>query len=566
MMAATAPGRLLRREAWWVFARYYRPRAWPLLWYALAAALQSLFVLPVLLLIRLVFDAAIPQGRVDWLPWIGGGIVLIRVAQSVVGLWLRGIVLDLVKGALAQLREDLIDRLFVLSRAHLNHADLDQVHTRIVLDSERFEQLSSRLLSSMLPAAFASLALLAIAAALNWQLVTLTATVLPVLLLTSRRAGRRVQADVQQCQQAMEEFSKGARFALHQQDLIRLTASEEGVRATQHGLIRRLSERSRRMAMSFAVTGQVQRNLSGLAGILILVAGAAAVAEGGMTLGDLMSFYVAAGLLNGQLDQLVAGTPEVIAGQAALVKLHDLLTEGETRPYRGTRRIAFGGEIRLDDLHFGYDDHRVLAGVDLRLPPGARVAIVGANGVGKTTLLNLVVGFCRPTQGALSADGIAYDDLDLADLRRQIGVVMQQPALFAGSVLENLRFGRPEADLESVRAAARRALADGFIRALPQGYDTPIGDGGVLLSGGERQRLAIARALLGAPRLLILDEPTNHLDSAAVGQLLDSLRAAPGHPTLLIVSHDPAVVARADTVRRLADGRLQAFDLPAPEC
>lgn len=556
---------LFDRRAVALFVHYYRPRRLRLLGYSLAASLQSLFVLPILFLIRLVFDQAIPQGKVDWLLVLGGVIVLIRILHSVTGLWLRRVVLNIIKGAVQALRQDLLDRLYVLSREHFNHADMDKIHTRIVLDSERFDNLSNRLLSSMLPALFASLALLVVVLVLNWRLVLMTATLLPLLAWASRLTSKRVKADVHECQQAMEQFSKGARFTLRQMDLIRLQACEEQEKALQHRYIRELSASSRRMSMSFAVHGMLQRNLTGLAGIIILVAGGAAVAQGTMSLGDLMSFYVAAGLLNGQLDALTGGIPELIAGQEALLKLHGLLREGEEQPYKGKKNIDFDGNICLRGVSFAYGGHTVLHSVDLNIPSGARVAIVGPNGAGKTTLLSLVVGFCRPQQGAVYAEDIDYDQLDITALRKNIGVVMQQQSFFAGTVLDNLRYGHPAAGLEAVRAAAKLALADGFIMALENGYETEVGEGGALLSGGERQRLAIARALLGKPKLLILDEPTNHLDSDAIACLMANLFQMQNRPAIMLISHDPSVVAFADRVYRLEQGYLHlASPSPSP--
>ena len=545
------------RQAVGLFLHYYQPR-WPrLLGYSLAAALQSLFILPILFLIRMVFDQAIPQGKIDWLLLLGGGIVLIRLLHSATGWWLRGIVVGMVKGTVQVLRQDLLDRLYTLSREHFNHADMDRMHTRIVLDSERFDNLSNLLLSSMLPALLASLALLAVVLALNWQLVAMTAAIIPVLAWTSRRSGKRIKSDVHECQQAMEQFSKGARFTLRQMDLIRLQACEMRETAIQREYIAQLTASSRRMAMSFAIHGLVQRNLTGLAGIVILVAGGTAVAQGSMSLGDLMSFYVAAGLLNGQLDSLAGGIPELISGQEALLKLHGLLNDGEEQPYRGQRRIAFDGGVRLRGVSFAYAGQLVLRSLDLDIPAGGRVAIVGPNGAGKTTLLSLLVGFCRPQTGTLFASGVAYDELEMTALRKDIGVVMQQQSFFAGTVLDNLRFGHPDASLAAVRNAARLALADNFVSALAQGYATEIGEGGALLSGGERQRLAITRALLGEPKLLILDEPTNHLDADAIARLMAGLLQAPSRPAILIISHDPGVVELADRVYRLEEGRLQ---------
>lgn len=380
----------------------------------------------------------------------------------------------------------------------------------------------------------------------------------PLLLWSAHRGGQRVKHSVREFQQAMERFSKGARFTLRQMDLIRLQACEARERATQHGHIHDLMHSGRRMAMSYARHGLLQRNLSGLAGILILVVGGAAVAHGSMSLGDLMSFYVAAGLLNGQLDSITASIPELIAGQEVLLKLHGLLYDGAELAYRGTRRIRFDGGIRLRGVDFAHAGQApVLCGVDFDIGPGERVAIVGANGSGKTTLIGLLVGFYRPQAGRVEAGGLAYDEIDLCDLRAQMGVVMQQQSFFAGSVRDNLGYGHDGAGPEDLQAAARLALADTFIDRLEHGYDTQIGEDGALLSGGERQKLAIARALLGDPRLLILDEPTNHLDVAAIERLMERLATAPGRPAILFISHDPDVVASAGRVYHLERGRLQ---------
>lgn len=547
---------LLDRDALHLFAHYYRNHGRRLLVYALAASVQSLFVLPILFLIRLAFDQAIPQGEVDTLITIGIAIIAVRAVYSLTGLGLRFYILKLIKGAVGELRRDLLERLYTLERDYFGHADLDKIHARIVLDSERFDNLSNRLLSSMLPALFGSAALLLVLVALNWRLVALTAAVLPLLALSTRWSGKGVKRDVHAFQRAFEQFSKGVLFALRQMDLTRLKACEGMERERQSGYAGAVGAQGRRMAMSFAVHGQLQRNLTGLAGILILVAGGAGVADGTMSLGDLMAFYVAAGLLNGQVDSLIGGIPELIAGNESLVVLRGVLREGQTGPYHGRRRIAFGGSVAVRGVSFAYGDHTILRGLDLDIAPGANIAIVGPNGGGKSTLLNLLVGFSKPQQGGLTADGVAYDELDIRALRAQIGVVMQHPSFFAGSVLENIRYGHPQATLDEARAAARLALADEFVVKLPDGYDSEIGEGGALLSGGERQRLAIARALLAGPRLLILDEPTNHLDVDSIGRLMRGLLAANPRPAIVSISHDPGVVAYADTVFRLDGGQL----------
>ncbi|AUB80676.1 hypothetical protein THSYN_06735 [Candidatus Thiodictyon syntrophicum] len=547
---------LVDRDAMRLFAHYYRFAGRRLAAYALAASAQSLLVLPILFLIRRAFDQAIPHGDVAALIRIGLAIILVRVLYSLTGLGLRAYILDLIKQAVAHLRRDLLDRLYALERDYFGHADLDKMHARIVLDSERFDNLSNRLLSSMLPALFGTVALFLVLVALNWRLVALTAVVLPPLAVIARLAGSWVKRDVYAFQRAFEQFSKAVLFALRQMDLTRLKACEAMELGRQYRAAETVSTDGRRMAMSFAIHGQLQRNLTGLAGIMILVAGGSGVADGTMTLGDLMAFYVAAGLLNGQLDSLIGGMPDLIAGSESLVTLRGVLRDGQVEPYRGQRRVVFDGGLILSKVTFAYGAHIILRDIELHIDPGSSSAIIGPNGAGKSTLLNLLVGFSKPQLGWLSASGVVYEELDMRALRAQIGVVMQHPGFFAGSVLENIRYGRPEATLDAVRDAARLALADEIIVNLPAGYDTEIGEGGVLLSGGERQRLALARALLGEPRLLILDEPTNHLDSDAIDRLMRGLLLARARPAILTISHDPSVIAYAETVYRLDGGRL----------
>ncbi|TMI85468.1 MAG: ATP-binding cassette domain-containing protein [Bacillati bacterium ANGP1] len=299
-------------------------------------------------------------------------------------------------------------------------------------------------------------------------------------------------------------------------------------------------------------------------GIIILIVGGLSVARGSMTLGQLLSFYVAFGLLGTYLQTIGGAVPLVIAGNQSLTTLFNILRAEDEAPYSGSTRIAFQGKVSLESVTFHYKDQPVLYDVSLTLRPGAIVAIVGPNGAGKSTIVNLILGFYRPQHGQLRADGHPYSELDLADLRRQMGVVMQDPIIFAGTILENVTYGDPDLSAERVAEAARMATAEEFIGGLPSGYETFVGEGGALLSGGQRQRIAIARALARRPRVLILDEPTNHLDRAAVRQVMANLREIDTLPATLIISHDMDVIGDADIVYRLQEGRIVSSDPAAP--
>jgi len=188
-----------------------------------------------------------------------------------------------------------------------------------------------------------------------------------------------------------------------------------------------------------------------------------------------------------------------------LVTLHQMVKAKDIQPYHGKKHIQFKGCLSIESVSFSYDDHKILENVSLNLHPHSKIAIVGANGTGKSTITQLILGFYRPLHGCLYADNIPYKELEIVQLRTFIGAVMQDPLLFSGTILDNISYGMPVFDRKQIIRAARLAMADEFIQKLAEGYDTEIGEEGILFSGGERQRLAIARALLRRPKLLILD-------------------------------------------------------------
>ena len=566
-MAATAAGTerspsraILDLDAWRYFARCAPGRLGVLLVLGLVAAAQSLLLLPVLLLIRHAVDTVIPGGQIVPLIQIGAAIFALRAAGSLIALWLRAAHVRVLKEATFRLRQDLLGRLFALSRAAYTRLDRDTTHARIVLDTERVDEMTHAVVARLVPALLAAAVLAGLLAVLNVRLLLLTLVLAPLLLFSIRLTGRRVKRRVFVFQRAFETFSHGIQFVLQHMDLALVQAFDAREAQRRVGDMASLRQASQRMAFVYAVHGQLQTITVTLCGVVILVAGGAAVAAGQMTMGGFLSFWVAAGLMNTQIMTIVGAIPEVIAGNESMATLHRFATGGEPRPYRGREVIPFDGRIEMHGVDFGYGDSTVFRGVDLAIEPGTTLAIVGPNGAGKSTLLYLILGFYRPWRGALRADGVPYDRLDLVELRRGIGVVMQHPEFFAGTVRDNITYGYPEATHEEVVHAARLALADDFIRALPQGYDTPIGEEGILLSGGQVQRIAIARALLRRPKLLILDEPTHHLESAAVHRLLDNLGGLDERPAVLIISHEREVLRHADRILRLEDGTLAPYE------
>jgi ATP-binding cassette subfamily B protein len=524
------------------------------------SSVQSLTFLPALWLVRTAFDVAIPRGDGAMLLTIGAGLLGIRVASGAIALGMRATAVRIVKDATFQMRCDLMKSLYGLSRLYFVHADADRLHSRIIQDTERADNMANAILSAVLPAVLAGACLAGTLLWLNWRLTLLAGCAVPFVLLSSWTMGRLVRARLEAFQSAFESFSLGVKFILRQMDLTRAKGFETEEFAARTATAGQLRDTGVRMAVGFALHGQIARSITGLAGLVLLIYGGFAIIQGIMTIGGFLVFYMAAGLLNGFVDRIGGALPDVVAGHAAALRLRDIRDAGPTVPWRGTRPIQFRTRLSLRDVGFDFQQRPVLRAISLDIPAGAVIAIVGPNGSGKSTIVNLILGFYAPASGTIAAEGTDYREIDMRVLRRSIGVVMQHPTFFPGSIADNIAYGVPGASADDIVRAARRALADDFIRSLPAGYDTPIGDEGALLSGGELQRIAIARALMNDPALLVLDEPTNHLDSAAIAALMAGLTRDPRRPALLIVSHDPSVVRHAETVYRIEDGVLT----PAP--
>jgi ABC-type bacteriocin/lantibiotic exporter with double-glycine peptidase domain len=546
----------LNLPAWRYYTQFYKGfHRWLILSVAIAAA-QSAVYLPIALLVRTVFDRVIPKHDFGLLLYIGLAILALYLVDAALTLYTRYLGLRITKHAIQRFRDELLKRLYTYSRSFYTEADRSQLHASVVQDTERLDVMTNALVVQFLPAFITSLALSAVLLILNWYLFLALISVLPVLYVLNLWLSRLVRERTRLFQRSFETFSKGVLFVLQMMDLTTIQSAEAFELERQRRHLDELRRSSTDMAWLQTAYGLLQNAVVTVSGVIILVVGGYAVSTGGMTLGALLSFYVVVGLLKGSFGTIAYTIPQIVAGNESLVTLYNLTRIKETQPYSGTRQIKFGGHLSLAGVGFQYDERPVIRDVELNIAPGSTVAVIGANGVGKSTLVSLILGFYRPQHGQLYADGVPFDELDLVGLRRQIGVVMQDPIIFPGTVAENITYGCEECDSEQMRLAAEAAVAAEFIGRLPQGYDTMVGEHGVLLSGGQRQRVAIARALLRRPSLLILDEPTNHLDVDNVRRLIASLKAMSDVRTILIISHHPDIVQASDYVYLIEDGRI----------
>jgi ATP-binding cassette, subfamily B, bacterial MsbA len=292
---------------------------------------------------------------------------------------------------------------------------------------------------------------------------------------------------------------------------------------------------------------------------LVLRFGGREVIEGRLTGGQLISFLVygisVAGAL-GSLVGLYTSLQEALGATKRVFQLLDLAPDVTDKPNAQPLARA-DGRITIENVYFSYDEpQEVLHEIDLDIAPGEIIALVGPSGAGKSTLFNLIPRFYDPSSGVVRLDGHDLRDLTQASLRAQIGIVPQEILLFSGSIRENIRYGRLDADEEEIIAAAQAANAHDFIISLPDGYDTVVGERGVRLSGGQRQRVSIARAILKDPRILLLDEATSSLDSESEHLVQEALARLMQSRTTVIIAHRLSTIRIAHRIAVLDEGRI----------
>ena len=297
---------------------------------------------------------------------------------------------------------------------------------------------------------------------------------------------------------------------------------------------------------------------------LVLWFGGRAVLEGRMAIGELVAFLLYVGMFYEPVTRLHGLNQLIQAGRAAGERVFAIL-DAEIEPGHSPGpapavlpvRHGAAREVQFQNIHFSYRSGReVLHGIDLTIPRGTSLALVGPTGAGKTTLASLVARFHDPSAGEVLLDGVSLRNLSLEEVRREVGVVTQEPFLFQASVRENLELGRPGATDAEVERVLRAACAWDFVRALPDGWNSKVGERGVRLSAGERQRLSIARALLKDPPVLILDEATASVDTATEKQIQTALEHLLAHRTSLIIAHRLSTVRRADAIAVVDQGRI----------
>lgn len=507
---------------------------------------------------QLTIDRALVGGDAGLLAWYGLALIGTAVVRFAVGVGRR---LTTGKASLG-IEYDLRNRLWAhLLRQPFGYFDrwpTGQLMSRAMSDISNVRMFLGYGMVFFTVNLVMIVAVAVIMLVLDWRLALLSLAFLPALLVVTWRFSQRLKPILKDVQQRIADVTAAAEENVVGSRIVRIFAREDDEMAKFSERSTRVFEASVAAARTRAAYVPLIAFVPNVAIAFLLWYGGRQVVQGDLTLGELVAFYTYLMMLvyPAQVIGWLTGLAQrAIASGERVYELLDAPYEMEERPDAAPLPQT-AGAVTFDDVRFSYADRPVIEAVSLEVPAGRTVALVGHTGCGKTTLVNLVPRFYDVSGGRVLVDGHDVRDLKLDDLRRHVGVVTQDPFLFSAGIAENIRAGRPDATDAEVHAAARAAQADDFIVALPEGYDTVVGERGFTLSGGQRQRLAIARALVMDPRILILDDATSSVDVETEYRIREALAEAMRGRTTFIIAHRPSTISLADEVVVLDHGRV----------
>jgi ATP-binding cassette subfamily B protein len=493
-------------------------------------------------------------------------LVAVLIVQALVSYFRVSLFASITEKAMASVRTRLYDHLMVLSISFFEERRVGEITSRSTNDVDQLQDMLSSTLPDFVRQVVTIVFGITFIFVISPRLTLLALAVIPALVIAAMIYGRFIRKLAKERQDALAATSVIVEETLQNIHTVK-AFSNEAYESRRYG-------QSLDKVVHTGIRGAINRGafstflISGLFGsfILVLWYGATLMKAGGLSAGTLTAFMFYTGFIGGAVAQFgdLFGRLQKTVG--ASERLFEILAEKgefpETASAAANAAIPAApltGSVSLRDLHFSYPtrkDIEVLKGISLDIRPGQKVALAGQSGAGKSTIAQLILGFYQPSGGQLLFDGKPASEYDLRALRSQMAIVPQEVLLFGGTIRENIAYGHPGASDMAIREAARQANALSFIEAFPEGLDTIVGERGIKLSGGQLQRIAIARAILKDPVLLILDEATSALDSHSERQVQDALETLMRNRTTLIIAHRLSTIRHVDTIFVLQDGHI----------
>lgn len=482
------------------------------------------------------------------------GLVAVALVKGLGGWLHAGLMARVAQGVLGTLRRDLYARLLALPPGWFEQRHSGELLSRFTSDVTQVEFSVSQALSTLAKDTLQILGLLTVCFVIDWRLFLVVFIVMPGTIIPVQRFSKAAKRTATKGQASLGALSMLTAEQLHNLPVVQGFALEgaalekfDAEQARYLGVMKR----SLFIRGAFSPTTE----FLGLIGVsAAVVFGARAVLAEPELAGRLVSFLAAALLLYQPLKALSHTAQQVSAGAGAATRLFEVL-DSEVAPDAGAEAKALSRSLEVKGLRLTWQDGReALKGVDFEVTAGEMVALVGPSGAGKSSVLSVLLGFVPPTAGEVRWDGTPLSQLSTRSVRSQLAWVPQEPVLLSGTVRDNLKLGRADADDAALWKALERAHAHDFVKGFEKGLDEEVGERGARLSGGQRQRLAIARAFLVEPSLLLLDEPTSALDASTEAEVQAGLAELMAGRTTLVVAHRLSTVRRAQRIVVLADG------------
>ncbi|WP_300328455.1 lipid A export permease/ATP-binding protein MsbA [Accumulibacter sp.] len=460
-------------------------------------------------------------------------------------------------GLIDDLRRALFASLLRLPNAYFDQNNSGHLISRITYDVTMVTGAATEAIKVVIREGLTVIFLFAYLLWMNWQLTLVMLAILPIIGLMVTRASRKFRRQSRKIQVAMGDLTHVAAEAIQGYRVVRSFGGEDYETARFHRASAENTAKQLRMVRTAAsYTPALQFvTFSAMAGLLVLVL----LLRGDASVGGLVAYITAAGMLPKPIRQLSEVSATIQKGLAGAESIFAQIDEVPEPDHGRVERARVSGRLEVRGLSFTYpgSERRVLSEVSFSAQPGQMIALVGRSGSGKSTLVSLIPRFYQHDSGQIMIDGVAVEDYTLRNLRRHIALVTQQVVLFNDTVASNIAYGDlASAPRAAIEQAAAMANAAQFIDRLPQRYDTPVGENGVLLSGGQRQRLAIARAILKDAPILILDEATSALDSESERHIQSALDQVMAGRTTLVIAHRLSTIEKADLILVMDEGRI----------
>ena len=526
----------------------------------LASFVVQLFTLANPLLIQVIIDKVINQRSLDTLQVLGIALVAVTLLEGVLGSLKTYLFSETTNRIDQRLGAEVIDHLLRLPLGYFDRRPVGELGSRISELEKIRNFLTGQALTTVLDAAF-SVIYIVVMLIYSWILTLIALAVLPIqvgLTLLGAPLFRR-------------QYRKSAEAnASTQSHLVEVLTGIQTVKSQNVEMISRWTWQERygqyiNRSFEKTITGtalsQTSQVLQKISQLLVLWVGASLVLSGDLTLGQLIAFRIISGYVTQPLLRLSSIWQTIQELRVSFERLADVIDTPQESDDQDKAKVPLppiNGAVHFDNLSFAFSPGTapVLSDVCLQVKPGTFVGIVGQSGSGKSTLMKLLPRLYTPNQGRILIDGYDIDKVELYSLRRQIGIVPQDPLLFSGSVSDNIALTQPDASSEEIVLAAKVACAHDFIMELPSGYSTPVGERGASLSGGQRQRIAIARTLLANPKLLVMDEATSALDYETERKVCDNLIQSLHDCTVFFITHRLSTVRRADVIVVMHQGAV----------